>query len=138
MAVKKTQVEKKSRVLEYLQTEHKWETYLFIFLSLALMVLAIFILNGTLGVDTKVPVISSFPKTFAIIILVIASASLIYAVYPFFKNSWPEVKKVTLPGWVLFLGNVLKVFTFLAVFTVLYLMYDVLVTELISGLLKLR
>lgn len=138
MAVKKTNVEKESRIWEYLKTEHKWENYLFIFLSLALLVLGIFILNGTLQVNKSVPIIGSFHVPFAIIIVVISVISLVYALYPFFKNSYPEVKKVTLPGWALFIGNTVKVLVFLSIFTLVYLMYDVLVSELIHGILNIK
>lgn len=137
MAIKEKKEEQTSRILEYLKAEHKWENYLFMFLSIALIILGVFMLNGTLNVKSTVPVIGSFPKAFAIIITVIGSLSLIYAVYHFFKSAFPELKKITLPGWSLFIGNTLKVFTFLIIFTLLYLMYDVLVSEIIGGLIKL-
>ncbi|MBS1476410.1 MAG: preprotein translocase subunit SecE [Acholeplasmatales bacterium] len=138
MAIKEKKEETTSRIWEYIKTEHKWENYFFMFISIAVLILGVFILNGTLTIKSKVPIIGSFPKAFAIIIIVVASLSLVYAVYPFVKVAFPELRKVTWPGKNLFLGNTLKVFIFLIVFTLLYLMYDVLVSELISGILKIK
>ena len=131
MAIKEKKEEQTSRIWEYITTEHKWENYAFIFLSIAVLILGVFILNGTISVKSTVPIIGSFPKAFATIIVVIASLSLVYAVYPFVKVAFPELKKVTWPGKNLFL-------VFLIVFTLLYLMYDVLVSELISGILNIK
>lgn len=137
MAIKEKQDERKSRILEYLKTEHKWENYLFMFLSIAVLILGVFMLNGTLEVKPSVPIIGSFPKVFAIIVTVVSSLSLVYAIYPFVRSAFPELKKVTWPSWSLFFGNSLKVLVFLVVFTLLYLMYDVLISSFLAWLLNL-
>lgn len=138
MAIKEKKEESRSRVLEYIMTEHKWENYVFMFLSIAVLILGVFILNGTITVKSTVPLIGSFPTAFAIVIVVISALSLIYAIYPFAKSAFPELKKITWPNKALFIGNTIKVFVFLIIFTLLYLMYDVLVSELLSGILKIR
>lgn len=135
MAIKEKNEEKGSKILEYIKTEHKWENYFFMFISICVLLLGVLILNGTLEIKSTVPVIGSFPTTFGVIVLVIAILSLVYAVFPFFKNAFPELKKVTWPRWMLFLGNTIKVFLFLIIFTLLYLMYDVLISELIGKII---
>ncbi len=138
MAIKEKQEESRSRLMEYLATEHKWENYLFVFLSIAVLILGVFLLNGTLEIKSTVPVIGSFPTAFAVIVTVVASLSLVYALYPFVKVAFPEFKKITWPTMPLFVGNTIKVFVFLIIFTLLYLMYDVLVSELIKGILNIK
>ncbi len=138
MAIKEKQEETRSRLMEYLSTEHKWENFLFVFLSVAVLILGVFILNGTLEIKSTVPIIGSFPTTFAIIVTSLAALSLVYALYPFVKVAFPEFKKVSWPTMPLFIGNTIKVFIFLIIFTLLYLMYDVLVSELIKGILNIK
>lgn len=138
MAIKEKKEVQTSRIWEYISTEHKWESYVFMFLSIAVLILGVFILNGTLTVKSTVPIIGSFPTAFAIIIVVVATLSLLYAIYPFVKVAFPELKKITWAGKKLFLGNTLKVFLFLTIFTLLYLMYDVLVSELLSTILNIK
>lgn len=138
MAIKEKQEESRSRLWEYVSTEHKWENFLFVFLSVAVLILGVFLLNGTLEIKSTVPVIGSFPTTFAVIVTVVASLSLVYALYPFAKVAFPELKKITWPTMPLFISNTIKVFVFLIIFTLLYLMYDVLVSELIKGILNIK
>ena len=35
------------RIVQYIKEEHKWENYAFMFLSIAVLILGVFILNGT-------------------------------------------------------------------------------------------
>lgn len=127
-----------SRLIQALEADSKVLNIIILLLSVALIILGVFLLNGTLEVKSTVPVIGSFPTAFAIIILVIGAVSLVYGMFPFAKAAFPELKRVTWPNKNLFLMNILKVFSFLIIFTLVYLMYDVLVSELISGILKIK
>lgn len=127
-----------SRLIQALTADSKVLNIIILLLSVALIILGVFLLNGTLEVKSTVPVIGSFPTAFAIIILVIGAVSLVYGMFPFAKAAFPELKRVTWPTKNLFLMNILKVFSFLIIFTLVYLMYDVLVSELISGILKIK
>lgn len=127
-----------SRLIQALEADSKVLNIIILLLSVALIILGVFLLNGTLEVKSTVPVIGSFPTAFAIIILVIGAVSLVYGMFPFAKAAFPELKRVTWPTKNLFLMNILKVFSFLIIFTLVYLMYDVLVSELISGILKIK
>lgn len=138
MAIKEKSENTKSRLAEILMSESKVLNYLVLALSIVVIILGVFNLNGTLEVKSTVPIIGSFPTTFAVILVVVGLLALVYSIYPFAKGAFPELKHVTWPSWALFLANTAKVFTFLIIFTLLYLMYDVLVSELISGILNIN
>ncbi len=123
---------KKSRLMEILGKDYKWESYLFIFLSIVLIILGTFILNGTLQVKNSVPVIGAYPTPFAVILIILGVLSLGYALYPFFKLAFPELKKVKWPTWSKFLSDTCKTFIFMITFTLLFLMFDVIISELLK------
>jgi preprotein translocase subunit SecE len=121
------------RIAEYLKTEHKWENYLFVFVSLVVMVLGGMILAGSLVVRDSFPLIGKHPVAFAWILMGIAFIALIYSLYPFFKPAFPEFKKITWLTFAKFVGDSIRVFLFIAIFVLLFILYD----SLITGLLRL-
>lgn len=135
MAIKEKKIETGNRLLTYLKEEHKWENYLFVAVSLITLVLGILILTNVLTVKDSFPVIGSFSKGFAWILVVISGIGLLYALYPFFRPSWPELKKVTWLKPLEFLGNVLRVFIFIIFLALLFVLYDKLFYELFDRLL---
>ena len=121
------------RIAEYLKTEHKWENYLFVFVSLVVMVLGGMILAGSLVVRDSFPLIGDHPKVFAWILMGVAFLALIYSLYPFFKPAFPEFKKITWPTLGKFIGDSIRVFLFIGIFVLLFILYD----SLITGVLRL-
>jgi preprotein translocase subunit SecE len=121
------------RIAEYLKTEHKWENYLFVFMSLVVMVLGGMILAGSLVVKDSFPLIGSHPKVFAWILMGVAFLALLYALYPFFKPAFPEFRKITWLTFPKFVGDAIRVFLFIAIFVLLFILYD----SLITGILRL-
>ncbi len=121
------------RIAEYLKTEHKWENYVFVLLSLIVMVLGGMILAGSLVVKDSFPIIGGHSTVFGWILLGVGFLALIYSLYPFFKPAFPEFKKITWPTWKKFLGDSIRVFLFIAIFVLLFILYDTLIT----GILKL-
>ncbi len=136
MAIKNKETEKKSRILEILTTETKWESYLFVLVSIAALVLGILFLNGILAIRSDFPVLGSIPTAFAIILVVIGTIGLIYGLYPFFKPAWPELKKVTWPTWMHFLGDTVRTFIFIITLALLFILFDVLITEILQYIYK--
>ena len=118
------------RIGEYLKEEHKWENWLFLGVSIVVLVLGLLILNGSLVVKEDFPLIGSFPNAFAWILVGLASVGILYALYPFFKPAFPEFKKITWLTWPKFLANSLRTFLFIALFTGLFILYDTLMAEL--------
>lgn len=129
---KKEKEEGKSRILEYLATEHKWENYLFVVVSLVTLILGTLILTGALVVKEDFPLIGDYPKVFAWILVAFAGFGLLYAIYPFFKPAFPEFKKISWLSGRKFLANVIRVFTFLIIFTLLFLLYDIFISQLLG------
>ena len=121
------------RIAEYLKTEHKWENYVFVFLSMVVMVLGGMILSGSLVVKDTIPLIGDHKVGFAIGIMVVGFAGLVYSLYPFFKPAFPEFKKITWPTLAKFIGDSIRVFLFIAIFVLLFILYDTLIT----GILRL-
>lgn len=133
---KRAKEEGNSRILEYLKTEHKWENYLFVALSLITLLLGCLILNGSLVVKENVPLIGTHPTVFGWILVGFAGAGLIYSLYPFFKPAFPEFKKINWPTWAKFLGDSIRTVIFLVVFTGLFMLYETFITELLSKIIK--
>lgn len=135
--VKNNSKEEKSRILEYLKSEHKWENYLLLVLSLFALVLGCLIINGTVEVNESFPLIGGFPKVFAWILVSLSAFALILSLWPFFKPAFPEFKKITWMRPKAFFGNVARVFIFLIVFVLLFLLYNAFISKLIGWLLRL-
>lgn len=139
----KKQIEKKrekeeghSRILEYLATEHKWENYLFLVVSIITLMLGVLILTDVLVVKENFPLIGKYPDVFAWILVAVAGLGVLYALYPFFKPAFPEFKKITWLTPMKFLGDTIRVFLFLLIFVALFLLYDAFITQIISRILK--
>lgn len=130
MAVKEKQKEKKSRIWEIITKDYKWQSYLFVVVALMTLILGILILTNVLTVKASFPILGSYPTVFAGILVAFSGLSLIYALYPFFKPAWPELKKVTWPTRKSFLADTLRVFTFLIIFALLFVLYDFFITEI--------
>lgn len=124
--------EGRSRILEYLSTEHKWENYLFLVVSVVTLTLGMLILSGALIVKETFPVIGKYPTVFAWVLVVISAVGVLYACYPFFKPAFPEFKKISWLPVRKFLGNALRVFLFLIIFALLFLLYDAFITQLLE------
>ena len=121
------------RIAEYLKTEHKWENYLFVFVSMVVMVLGGMILSGSLMVKDSFPIIGGHSTVFAWILIGVGFLALIYSLYPFFKPAFPEFKKINWPTLSKFIGDSIRVFLFIAIFVLLFILYDTLIT----GVLRL-
>ena len=121
------------RIGEYLKTEHKWENYLFVFVSVVTLVLGCLILNGALIVKDDFPLIGEHPTLFAWILIGLATIALIYALYPFYKPCFPEFRKISWLKGKDFIRNIIRTFVFILVLTSLFILYD----NFLVGLLKL-
>ena len=120
------------RIGEYLKEEHQWENWLFLGISIITLLLGCLMLNGALQVRSDFPVIGEYPTVFAWILVVLASLGLLYALYPFLKPAFPELKKITWLTWPKFLGNAIRTFVFIIILTLLFMLYDVFITELLG------
>ena len=81
------------------------------------------------------PLIGDYPKVFAWVLVGIAGLGVLYALYPFFKPSFPEFKKITwIKGWK-FAGNIIRTFLFIIIFALLFLLYDAFFKQLLEKII---
>ena len=123
---------KPSRILEYMKTEHKWENYVFVFISVLVLMLGILILTGVLVVREDFPVIGQNAKVYGWVLVVVASLGTLYALFPFYKPCFPEFKKITWLKGVKLLGDIVRVFLFIIIFTLLFLLYDSFISQILG------
>ena len=90
-----------------------------------------FVRKRVRGKDKRI-LIGKYPDVFAWVLVVIAGLGVVYALYPFFKPALPEFKKISWLKWPKFLGNVIRVFLFLIIFTLLFLLYDSFIQQILA------
>ena len=133
MAIKEKNKEvQKSKVVEILTTEYKWETYLLGFLSVVAIALGLLIFANVLTVSESTPLIGNYPKLFAWIITIVGAIGLILFAIPLFKPAVPELKKLTWPTWRVFLANSTRVFIFIIVLAGVFLLYEAFISAFLG------
>lgn len=125
-------LDRKSRILEVLSKDYKWETYLYMFVSIVLIVLGTLIIKDVITFRDSIPIVGTYPTAFAIVLIVVGVLSLLYSIYPFVKLAFPELKKTEWPTLHKFLADTVRTFVFLICFTLIYLMFDIIISELLS------
>ena len=136
----KTQIKKKrdkedfkpSRILEYLKTEHKWENYVFLAISVIVLMLGILILTGVLVVKEDFPLIGEHSTVYGWVLVVVAGLGTLYALYPFYKPCFPEFKKISWLKGAKLVGDIIRVFLFIIIFTLLFLLYDSFISQVLG------
>jgi preprotein translocase subunit SecE len=137
MAIKEKNKEvQKSKIVEILFTEYKWETYLLGFLSTVAIALGLLIFANVLTVSENTPLIGNYPKLFAWIITIVGSIGLILFAIPLFKPAVPELKKLTWPTWRVFLANATRVFIFIIVLAGVFLLYEAFISAFLGFVQK--
>ena len=88
---------KKNRLAEVFMKDYRFEGLILLILAVIAIVLGVLILVNTLTIDDSIPVLGDYPKVFAWILVGLGVISLGLAVWPFYKPSVEEVKRVTWP-----------------------------------------
>ena len=133
MAIKEKSKElQKSKVVEILTTEYKWETYLLGFLSIVAIALGLLIFANVLTVNETTPLIGNFPKLFAWIITIVGAIGLILFAIPLFKPAVPELKKLSWPTWRVFVANSTRVFIFIILMAGVFLLYEAFISAFLG------
>ena len=137
MAIKEKNKElQKSKVVEILTTEYKWETYLLGFLSVVAITLGLLIFSNVLTVSETTPLIGNYPKLFAWIITIVGAIGLILFAIPLFKPAVPELKKLSWPTWRVFVANSTRVFIFIIVLAGVFLLYEAFISAFLGFIEK--
>ncbi|MGB3996916.1 MAG: preprotein translocase subunit SecE [Bacilli bacterium] len=128
MAEKK---EKTNSILSIFAKEYKYEGLILLFLSLLAIVLGAMVLigetsGGTSGltINEEVFLIGDYPRAFAWILIILGVMSLILSIWPYFKPSIGEVKRVSWPTRGTVFQNTATVFAFVLIMALFFLLSD--------------
>jgi preprotein translocase SecE subunit len=142
---KKTEEIKTNRVLEILTKEYPFESFLMAFLGVLVTIIGVYLINGDLltinqttdwwnswifGTDTGILI-------FSIFITVVGAVAIIVALWPFFKPSVAEMKKVTWPNGVTIRNHSARVFGFILFVAAFFILYDLGLQPLIEWIKSL-
>ena len=136
MAVKEKQLDKKSRIWEYIKTEHKWENYVFLFFAVVVLILGCLILTDVLTVKESIWLIGDHPDVFAWVLVGVSTLFTLYALVPFIKPAVPELKKISWLPLRKFVGNSIIVLLFLVIFALLFFLYDSFITQILARIFQ--
>jgi len=139
MAIKQKSTEQKSKLLEVITTEYKWENLLLGILATISAALALMIITGNplLQIQEGFPILSEGNNgvIFAWVLLIISLFGLTLVIYPFFIPAMPELKKISWAKWPKFIDHAVRVLIFLFILTGVILLYNILIIRLMGGLL---
>lgn len=139
MAIKQTMEEQKSKLVEVLTTEYKWENLVLGVLATVSGALALMIISGShlLQINQDFPILGQGNNgiIFAWVLIAISLFGLVLVTYPFFLPAIPELKKISWPSWEKFLDNSVRVILFIFFLTGIIVVYNVLIIRLLGGIL---
>ena len=121
-----------NRILEYIKEEHQWENWLFLFISIVTLVIGGLLLTEALKIRSDFPIFGDHPLVLTWILIGAGALGLLYALYPFLKPAFPEIKKISWLTMPKFLGNVIRTFVFIGVFTGLFILYNYFCSEIFA------
>jgi len=125
---KKVEEVKKNKVIEILRKEYPFEKILLGILGSIVLVLGIYLVEGTVleirytdlwifNTDLKITI-------FSIFVIVIGAVSFVLAVWPFFVPSISEMKKVSWPNQKTILNHSARVFGFMIIIGLFFVVID--------------
>jgi len=110
--------------MQILTTEYKGESLLLVAVSIVIMVVSAYIIDGTLVINSDFPVIGQFPTVSIIVFMTAGAVGLVIGSWPLFKPSVAEVSRLTPPTKATYADHMVKVFTFILIFLAVFLIYD--------------
>ena len=137
MAIKERDKQEKSKLMQVLTTEYKWENLLLGFLAISSAALAAMIINKTLTIDASFPILGSGNNgiIFAWFLLAISLIGLLLVILPFLQAAFPELKKISWPSKKKYLENTAKTLVYVAVLTLTLVLFDYLIIRTIAPLI---
>lgn len=139
MAIKEKNVEEKSKLVEVLTKEYRWENLLLGVLAVVSAGLALMIISGNplLQINPNFPILGTEPNgtIFAWVLLVISFFGLVLVIYPFFIPAFPEIRKIIWPNRPKFIDNAVRTLIFLFILTFVVLIFNLLILRLLGDIL---
>lgn len=134
----KTIVEKtNSRLMSVFTKEYKHESLILLVLALVAIILGVMLLRGILIIPSDVFLLGDYPMVFSWILLGLGIISLFLAIWPFYKPSIEEVRRVSWPTKGTMVSNTLTVFLFTLILSLFFAIVDSGFSALVSWLDKL-
>lgn len=127
-------VEKKSRLKEAFTKDYKYEGLILLILAIIAIVLGALIITDTLPIAENVYLIGGEPNStiFAWIMIVLGIFSLALSIWPYYKPSIYEIKRVTWPTKKIMLSDCINVFIYSIAFAVFFYLADLALNGLVS------
>jgi len=122
------QSNKPNRIMQILTTEYKGESLLLVAVSIVIMVVSAYIIDGTLIINSDFPVIGQFPTVSVVVFMTAGAVGLVIGSWPLFKPSVAEISRLTPPTKATYADHMIKVFTFILIFLAVFLIYDSVIT----------
>jgi len=147
-----TPEEKKSRVMEILRKEYKFENWLLVILSPILVLYGVYIVSGAFGSVDLTAILGSSGIAFidwffatdlkriltGTFLIVVGALVIVYLAIPFFRPSFSELKKVSWPTAKELGTNSTRVFGFLLFLMFVFILYGFAFDPLFKWLYGLR
>lgn len=131
--------EKKKGVLSLLAKEYKYEGLVLLILGIVVTVLGSLILLGVstsgsegLVINENFYFIGEYPSLFAWLLVILGAAAIILAIYPYYKPSIKEMKKISWPSKKQMLTDTLTVLAFIVIIAVLFIGYDAILNQVVK------
>ncbi len=131
--------EKKKGVLSLLAKEYKYEGLVLLILGIVVTVLGSLILLGVstsgsegLVINENFYFIGEYPTLFAWLLVILGAAAIILAIYPYYKPSIKEMKKISWPSKKQMLTDTLTVLSFIVIIAVLFIGYDAILNQVVK------
>jgi preprotein translocase subunit SecE len=125
---KKVEEAKKNKVIEILRKEYPFEKILLGILGAIVIVLGVYLIEGTV-IEIKYTDLWIFNSSlkitiFSIFVVVVGAVSFVLAIWPFFVPSFSEMKKVVWPNKKMIINHSARVFGFMIVIGMFFVIID--------------
>lgn len=122
---------KKSFIKNVFTKDYKYENLILLILAIIAMVLGFMVIDGDLTINEKVYFIGEYPMVFAWILFILGAVSLLLSIWPFFKPSIGELKKVSWPSASTVFKNTAIVFAYVLIVAVFFVLADILLNQVV-------
>ena len=124
----KPEEQKTNKVMDILKTEYPFERVLLGVLGILVLILGVYLVEGSIleirytdlwifNTATKITI-------FSIFVIAIGAVSFVMAIWPFFTPSFAEMKKVTWPTRNIILNHSARVFGFIIIISLFFVLAD--------------
>lgn len=130
--------QKKNRLAEVFTKDYKYEGLVLLMLAIIAIVLGVYFLvqcysaDGTGNPFEGAWLLKDYPKVFSWLLTGLGVVSLLLSIWPYYKPSISEVKRVSWPGKKTMLENCITVFIFVIVFIAFFTLVDLGLKELVN------